>query len=189
MRLVCLNQRRLSSNPGKEVIVIHPILDFHWLRDCLFQAPLSPAMIRSRLQLIVGLLSMCSWTGSVIFAYLFSGDNVIVGSYDRRLCWFDMDLSVKPYRTLKWVIAAIWAGDVSGYCLSSYTKKENCWNVNVLTCNRPKYKAKERQIIRGDCSDSPLNEKKPSFEMLLKAENDHCAMYILYFFLRFFGYR
>lgn len=46
-----------------------------------------------------------------------------------------------------------------------------------------------RQIIRGDCSDSPLNEKKPSFEMLLKAENDHCAMHILYFFLRFFGYR
>ena len=30
-----------------------------------------------------------------------SGDNLIVGSYDRRLCWFDMDLSTKPYKTLR----------------------------------------------------------------------------------------
>lgn len=29
------------------------------------------------------------------------GDNLIVGSYDRRLCWFDMDLSTKPYKTLR----------------------------------------------------------------------------------------
>ena len=31
------------------------------------------------------------------------GDNLIVGSYDRRLCWFDMDLSTKPYKTLRLV--------------------------------------------------------------------------------------
>lgn len=29
------------------------------------------------------------------------GDNVIVGSKQGKLCWFDMDLSSKPYRTLK----------------------------------------------------------------------------------------
>jgi ribosome biogenesis protein ERB1 len=29
------------------------------------------------------------------------GDNVIIGSYDRRLCWFDLDLSNKPYKTLR----------------------------------------------------------------------------------------
>ena len=28
---------------------------------------------------------------------------MIVGSYDRRLCWFDMDLSTKPYKTLRLV--------------------------------------------------------------------------------------
>ena len=28
------------------------------------------------------------------------GDNVILGSYDRRVCWFDMDLSTSPYKTL-----------------------------------------------------------------------------------------
>ncbi|XP_042460297.1 ribosome biogenesis protein BOP1 homolog [Zingiber officinale] len=30
-----------------------------------------------------------------------SGDNVIVGSKEGKMCWFDMDLSSKPYRTLK----------------------------------------------------------------------------------------
>ncbi|KAK6982827.1 ribosome biogenesis protein bop1 [Biomphalaria glabrata] len=30
------------------------------------------------------------------------GDNVIIGSYDSRLCWFDLDLSTKPYQTLKY---------------------------------------------------------------------------------------
>lgn len=29
------------------------------------------------------------------------GDNIIIGSYDKRLCWFDMDLSSKPYKTLR----------------------------------------------------------------------------------------
>ncbi|XP_051147271.1 ribosome biogenesis protein BOP1 homolog [Andrographis paniculata] len=29
------------------------------------------------------------------------GDNVIVGSKDGKLCWFDMDLSTKPYRVLR----------------------------------------------------------------------------------------
>ncbi|KAI3752691.1 hypothetical protein L2E82_24727 [Cichorium intybus] len=29
------------------------------------------------------------------------GDNVIVGSKDGKLCWFDMDLSSKPYKILK----------------------------------------------------------------------------------------
>eukprot|EP00123_Amoebidium_parasiticum_P012241 comp21214_c0_seq2/m.28850 comp21214_c0_seq2/g.28850 ORF comp21214_c0_seq2/g.28850 comp21214_c0_seq2/m.28850 type:complete len:515 (-) comp21214_c0_seq2:491-2035(-) len=30
------------------------------------------------------------------------GDNVIIGSYDKRLCWFDLDLSAKPYKTLRY---------------------------------------------------------------------------------------
>jgi len=29
------------------------------------------------------------------------GDNVIVGSYDCRLCWFDLDLSTKPYKIVR----------------------------------------------------------------------------------------
>lgn len=32
-----------------------------------------------------------------------AGDNIIVGSREGKLCWFDMDLSSKPYRILKYV--------------------------------------------------------------------------------------
>lgn len=30
-----------------------------------------------------------------------TGDHVIVGGYDRKLTWFDLDLSDKPYKVLK----------------------------------------------------------------------------------------
>jgi ribosome biogenesis protein ERB1 len=30
-----------------------------------------------------------------------SGDHIICGSYDKRLCWFDTDLSTKPYRVMR----------------------------------------------------------------------------------------
>ncbi|KAI5290312.1 Ribosome biogenesis protein erb1 [Ascosphaera aggregata] len=35
------------------------------------------------------------------------GDNVLVGSYDRRLLWHDMDLSPRPYKTLRYHEKAI----------------------------------------------------------------------------------
>jgi ribosome biogenesis protein ERB1 len=35
------------------------------------------------------------------------GDNIIVGSYDRRLLWHDLDLSAKPYKTLRYHRKAI----------------------------------------------------------------------------------
>ncbi len=30
-----------------------------------------------------------------------SGDHLIVGGYDRKLCWFDLELSEKPYKILR----------------------------------------------------------------------------------------
>lgn len=36
-----------------------------------------------------------------------SGDHVILGSYDKRLCWFDLDLSTKPYKTLRYHARAL----------------------------------------------------------------------------------
>ncbi|PSN72769.1 BOP1NT-domain-containing protein [Corynespora cassiicola Philippines] len=35
------------------------------------------------------------------------GDNIIVGTYDKRLLWHDMDLSTKPYKTLRYHQEAI----------------------------------------------------------------------------------
>merc|ERR1740115_161844 len=31
-----------------------------------------------------------------------SGDHIICGSYDRRVCWYDLDLGDTPYKTLKY---------------------------------------------------------------------------------------
>ncbi|PVI08474.1 eukaryotic ribosome biogenesis protein-like protein 1 [Periconia macrospinosa] len=35
------------------------------------------------------------------------GDNLLVGTYDKRLLWHDLDLSTKPYKTLRFHTAAI----------------------------------------------------------------------------------
>ncbi|KAJ2382507.1 Ribosome biogenesis protein erb1, partial [Coemansia sp. RSA 2603] len=35
------------------------------------------------------------------------GDNLVVGSYDKKLSWFDLDLSVKPYRSIRYHKQAI----------------------------------------------------------------------------------
>lgn len=31
-----------------------------------------------------------------------TGDHVLVGGDDERLCWFDLDLSTRPYKALKY---------------------------------------------------------------------------------------
>lgn len=36
-----------------------------------------------------------------IISWFLGGDNLIVGTYDRKMLWFDLDLSTKPYKTLR----------------------------------------------------------------------------------------
>lgn len=36
-----------------------------------------------------------------------AGDNVLVGTYDRKLLWYDLDLSTTPYQTLRLHSAAV----------------------------------------------------------------------------------
>jgi len=50
-------------------------------------------------ELVKKLMSGVKWISSI--AVHPQGDNLIVGSYDKRLCWFDMDLSSKPYKILR----------------------------------------------------------------------------------------
>jgi len=33
-----------------------------------------------------------------------SGDHLIVGGYDRKLYWFDLELSDKPYKIMRCVV-------------------------------------------------------------------------------------
>jgi len=50
-------------------------------------------------ELVKKLVTGVKWISSIDIHP--KGDNLIIGSYDRRLCWFDMDLSSKPYKTLR----------------------------------------------------------------------------------------
>lgn len=56
-------------------------------------------------KLVKRLHSGCKWLSSIDVHP--SGDHVILGSYDRRVVWFDMDLSSTPYKTLKFHERAI----------------------------------------------------------------------------------
>ncbi|PIA26294.1 hypothetical protein AQUCO_09500039v1 [Aquilegia coerulea] len=48
-----------------------------------------------------------------------AGDNVIVGSHEGKLCWFDVDLSSQPYRKLKYVATIF--GKLCSYKILSKT--------------------------------------------------------------------
>ena len=36
-----------------------------------------------------------------------SGEHLLVGGYDRKLCWFDLELSNKPYKVLRYHARAV----------------------------------------------------------------------------------
>jgi WD40 repeat protein len=42
----------------------------------------------------------CKWISSMTLHP--SGDHLLLGTYDRRVIWFDLDLSSMPYKTLKY---------------------------------------------------------------------------------------
>jgi ribosome biogenesis protein ERB1 len=46
-------------------------------------------------------VSYCVCYGSVRLNEGTIGDNVIVGGYDKKLAWHDLDLSDRPYKTLR----------------------------------------------------------------------------------------
>jgi ribosome biogenesis protein ERB1 len=47
----------------------------------------------------------CKWISSMTLHP--SGDHLLVGTYDRRVIWFDLDLSSMPYKTLKYHARAV----------------------------------------------------------------------------------
>ncbi|EEB07726.1 WD repeat/BOP1NT protein [Schizosaccharomyces japonicus yFS275] len=56
-------------------------------------------------ELVKTLITGVKWISSIDVHP--SGDHVLLGSYDRRLCWFDLDLSNKPYKTVRYHDRAI----------------------------------------------------------------------------------
>ena len=74
------------------------------------QLPLTPRQTQtyvrlynlSEQKLIKTLMPGIKWISSMSVHP--SGDHIIVGGYDRKLCWFDLELSDKPYKILRSVI-------------------------------------------------------------------------------------
>ncbi|KAL5022280.1 hypothetical protein ScPMuIL_001435 [Solemya velum] len=95
-----LSKRRSQTPFSKSKGLVQNVL-FHPIRPFLFVATQRYVRIYNLLkqELSKKLMTNCKWVSSI--AVHPGGDNVIVGSYDSRLSWFDLDLSTKPYQTLR----------------------------------------------------------------------------------------
>jgi ribosome biogenesis protein ERB1 len=92
------SQQPFSKNKGGEV----QKACFHPNKPFLFVATKEHIKIYHLVKqtMVKRLLSGCRWISSIDIHP--SGDHVIVGSLDRRMVWFDLDLSATPYKTLKY---------------------------------------------------------------------------------------
>lgn len=90
------SQFPFSKSPGiVQSVCFHPFL------PCLIVVTQQHVKLFHLIEqrLIKKLLSGCKWLSSIDIHS--SGDHIIVGSYDRRVVWFDLDLASTPYKTLK----------------------------------------------------------------------------------------
>lgn len=91
------SQQPFSKNKGEAQLAC-----FHPNKPFLFVA--SPQHIRIyhlvKQSMVKRLISGCRWISSMDVHP--TGDHLIVGSLDRRMVWFDLDLSNTPYKTLKY---------------------------------------------------------------------------------------
>jgi ribosome biogenesis protein ERB1 len=55
--------------------------------------------------LVKKLLCPAKWLSSMSIHP--GGDHIIAGSFDRKVCWYDLDLSAAPYKTLKYHAKAV----------------------------------------------------------------------------------
>uniref|UniRef100_A0A7S2KDQ6 Ribosome biogenesis protein BOP1 homolog n=1 Tax=Leptocylindrus danicus TaxID=163516 RepID=A0A7S2KDQ6_9STRA len=91
-----------SQQPFKKVKGEAQCACFHPSKPFLFVANKQHIRIYHLVQqtMVKRLLSGCRWISSLDVHP--SGDHVIAGSLDRRMIWFDLDLSSTPYKTLKY---------------------------------------------------------------------------------------
>ncbi|TMW64723.1 hypothetical protein Poli38472_011603 [Pythium oligandrum] len=94
--------KRRTQNPfTKSVGQVQAVL-FHPSKPFFFHATQRHVRIYNLVKqgIVKKLSSGVKWISSM--AVHPNGDHLIIGSYDRRLCWFDLDLSSQPFKTLKY---------------------------------------------------------------------------------------
>ncbi|KAF2094534.1 putative ribosome biogenesis protein erb1 [Rhizodiscina lignyota] len=99
--------KHLTQLPFRRLKGLAQSAQFHPSKPVFFVA--TQRAIRSydlqKQQLVKILQPGARWISS--FDVHAGGDNIIVGSYDRRLLWHDLDLSTRPYKTLRYHKKAI----------------------------------------------------------------------------------
>ncbi|KAJ4297114.1 Ribosome biogenesis protein erb1 [Collariella sp. IMI 366227] len=99
--------KHLTQIPFRKLSGLAQTAAFHPLRPLFFVA--TQRTIRcydlQKLELIKVVQPGAKWISS--FDIHPGGDNLIVGSYDKRLLWHDMDLSNRPYKTMRFHSEAI----------------------------------------------------------------------------------
>ncbi|XP_058108486.1 ribosome biogenesis protein BOP1 homolog isoform X2 [Magnolia sinica] len=102
-RAILIHQlsKKLTQNPFKKLHGLPVSAVFHPSRSVFFIATKKTVRVYDLLKqkLIKKLETGMREVSSI--AIHPAGDNVIVGSREGKLCWFDMDLSSQPYRILK----------------------------------------------------------------------------------------
>ncbi|KAJ4473539.1 NUC169 domain-containing protein [Lentinula lateritia] len=99
--------RRHSQAPFKKVRGKVQMVLFHPMKPCFFVATQQYVRMYnlSEQKLLKTLQPGIKWISSMDVHP--SGDHLIVGGYDRKLCWFDLELSDKPYKVLRYHTRAI----------------------------------------------------------------------------------
>ncbi|KAJ8883449.1 hypothetical protein PR048_015292 [Dryococelus australis] len=102
-RSVLIHQlsKRRSQLPFSRAKGLVQCVLFHPIRPIFFVATQKHVRVYDlvKQEMIKKLMSNSKWISSI--AVHPGGDNVLVGTYDRKMLWFDLDLSTKPYQTLR----------------------------------------------------------------------------------------
>ncbi|XP_058123678.1 ribosome biogenesis protein BOP1 homolog isoform X2 [Anopheles ziemanni] len=95
-----LSKRRSQLPFSKSKGLVQCVL-FHPVKPCLFVATQRHVRVYDlvRQELLKKLYPGCKWISSM--AVHPKGDNLVVGTYEKKLMWFDLDLSTKPYQQLR----------------------------------------------------------------------------------------
>ncbi|XP_057338087.1 ribosome biogenesis protein BOP1 homolog [Microplitis mediator] len=95
-----LSKRRSQVPFNRSKGLIQCVL-FHPIRPFLFVATQRNIRIYDlvKQEIFKKLFSNSQWISSMSIHP--GGDNILVGTYDRKILWFDLDFSTKPYQTLR----------------------------------------------------------------------------------------
>ncbi|XP_055530537.1 ribosome biogenesis protein BOP1 homolog [Wyeomyia smithii] len=101
-----LSKRRSQLPFSKSKGLIQCVL-FHPVKPCLFVATQRHVRVYDlvKQELLKKLFPSCKWISSM--AIHPKGDNLLVATYEKKMMWFDLDLSTRPYQQLKLHYSAV----------------------------------------------------------------------------------